>query len=261
ALGARGAAARARTAAGDVVAAVAGEVPDAPAIAGMEWPFAGVRAVTFAPLERGGRAGAPMSGVAVPVGEEGREPVAVLVVFLEAGRPPERALRDLERLAATAAPVIAATLAAAARSGEASARLAPLPGRASFHEQLERECARARRNGSPLVLGVAELDAPPPDRAAADEPDAGFAGLASLARDVAPIGTLAYRTGALELALIMPGTPRGAAEVALARLAARAPGALGVELSTGVAELRPGDGPVDLLEQARAALADARRLR
>ncbi len=262
-VGARGAAARARTAAGDVVAAVAGDVPDAPGMASMEWPFAGVRAVTFAPLDGGaGQAGAPVSGVAVPIGEGGREPVAVLVVFLEADAPPaERALRDLERLAATAAPVIAAALAAARSEDARAARLAQLPGRAPFHEQLERECARARRSGSPLALGVAELDATAPGRAVADDPDAAVTALASLAREVAPGGTLACRTGGLELALIMPGTPRGAAELALARLAARAHGVLDVELSTGVAELRPDDDPIGLLARARAALADARRLR
>jgi diguanylate cyclase (GGDEF)-like protein len=138
-----------------------------------------------------------------------------------------------------------------------------------FQERLGEECARAKREGRPLSLIMADLDHFKRVNDLHGHP-VGDLVLAAAARHVLEgvrAGDSACRIGGEEFAVICPGTPQGEAlriaERIRARLAAApilvGPEAIAITFSLGVAEHRPGMEPKKLFEAADDALYRAKR--
>jgi len=178
------------------------------------------------------------------------------------------ALEEVERIAARAGPA----LDNARRYGEARAladldALTGLHNRRYFHETLAREVARAQRYGRRLALIVFDLD----DFKAINDRVGHLAGDAVLAEaaerllSVVRSADIACRVGGDEFAVVLPESNVEEAELLAGRIArainARAITPAGtVNLSAGVAELRPSDRPTDLFERADEALYRAKEL-
>ncbi len=223
------------------------------------------RAVALAYLypDREEPPGALRSGVAVPL-ESGGEPLGFVAAYSHdpAPRISEDALARLEAIAAAAGPAIDT----ARRFEEVNATgdhdtLTGLVGRRGFLDTLTREVARAARFERSLTLLVLDLD----DFAALNA-RLGQLGGDDVLRTVTRIVRGAvrdtdgvFRSGGDELAIILPESTRIDAEGLFARtLATLQREQLGVTASGGIAQLRPDDDAVSILERAETALAHAK---
>ncbi len=267
--GARGAIARAVAADGTLVTGATEEVANLPVSVALEWPPEGARAMNFSLLHgasslSGSHIGA---GLAVPIGESSAAPLGLLVALLDENESEtEHMLDELERLAARVAPVVAA--ARAARSADETSERDPLTGLATrrvFHASLAREAARAQRHGTPLALLLLDVDdfRSVNERVGRPTADTALLMLATAIEAVAPPGSTACRIGGDDFALILPGSNRLDVELVLTHLHAEhrdreRAGGVAMTISTGVAELTPGDDAIRLFDRAARALHGAR---
>lgn len=209
------------------------------------------------------------SGVALPVRADGVT-VGTLSAFSRSSdrRLGDAELDELERLAFRAGPA----LDNARRFGEARAladldALTGLHNRRYFHEVFEREIARAQRYNRRLSLIVVDLDdfKAVNDRVGHLSGDSVLAEVASRIRSAVRSADIPCRVGGDEFAVILPECARSEAERLARRIAgtvhARAIGQTGLlNLSAGVAELRPDEGAAALFERADEALYRAKEL-
>ena len=209
------------------------------------------------------------SGVALPMRADGSS-IGTLSAFTRAagGRLGDKEIDQLERLAVRAGPA----LENARKYSEARAladldALTGVHNRRYFHETLAREVARAHRYHRRLGVIVFDLD----DFKAINDRVGHLAGDAVLAEaaqrmlTVVRSADIACRVGGDEFAIVLPESSAEEAELLAGRIAraiAVRPiaGAGTLELSAGVAELRPGDRPNDLFERADEALYRAKEL-
>lgn len=207
-------------------------------------------------------------GVAVPLSEEHVGTIGTLAVFWrgEDRVPGDAEIAALETLARTSTPAIRN-----AQEFWEARRLAdvdPVTGahnRRYFEETLERECARAHRYERGLTLVLLDIDdfTATNERLGRDAGDAVLAVVTERLRDAVRESDIACRVGGDELAVILPEAGARDAEQLYRRIQfAVGSGAAGpverVRVSAGIAELRPEDDPVSLLERADAALARAK---
>jgi diguanylate cyclase (GGDEF)-like protein len=209
------------------------------------------------------------SGVVVPVRADGA-PVGTLSVFSRtAGRSPAGdEIERLERLAFRAGPA----LDNARRFAEARAladldALTGLHNHRYFHGVLGREVARALRYSRRLSLIVLDLDdfKAVNDRVGHLQGDAVLAEVAGRIRMVVRSADLACRIGGDEFAVLLPESARSDAELLAGRIAravrGQAIGQVGtLNLSAGIAELRPNEDAQTLFERADEALYRAKEL-
>lgn len=209
------------------------------------------------------------SGVALPMRADGSS-VGTLSAFTRSAgaKLGESEIDQLERLAVRAGPA----LENARKYSEARAladldALTGVHNRRYFHETLAREVARAHRYHRRLATIVFDLD----DFKAINDRVGHLAGDAVLAEaaqrmlTVVRSADIACRVGGDEFALVLPESSAEEAQMLAARIAraisVRPIGAAGtLQLSAGVAELRPGDRPNDLFERADEALYRAKEL-
>jgi len=209
------------------------------------------------------------SGVVLPMRADGL-PVGSLSAFTRSsGRPlSDEQIDELEQLAYRAGPA----LENARRYAEARAladldALTGLHNRRYFHESLAREVARAHRYHRRLSLVLFDLD----DFKSVNDRVGHLAGDAVLAEtserllSVVRTSDVPCRIGGDEFGIILPESGGEDAELLASRIAraiaARPIGAAGtLQLSAGVAEIRPGDRPNDLFERADGALYRAKEL-
>ncbi len=207
-------------------------------------------------------------GVAVPLMEERVGTIGTLAVFWRGDdRTPEEAdIAALEALARTSAPAI--RNAQEFREARQLADVDPITGvhnRRYFDQTLDRECARAHRYERVLALVILDIDdfTAVNQRLGHEAGDAVLAAVAGRLRDAVRESDIACRLGGDELAVILPEAGARDAEQLYRRIQfAVGSGASGpverVRVSAGIAELRPEDDPVSLLERADAALARAK---
>jgi diguanylate cyclase (GGDEF)-like protein len=209
------------------------------------------------------------SGVVLPMRSDGTT-VGSLSAFSRSAdqKLGEAQIDELERLAFRAGPALEnARKYAEARALADLDALTSLHNRRYFHETLAREVARAQRYGRRLSLIVFDLD----DFKAINDRVGHLAGDAVLAEaaerllSVVRSADIACRVGGDEFAVVLPESNVEEAELLAGRIArainARPITAAGtVELSAGVAELRPSDRPTDLFERADEALYRAKEL-
>ncbi len=206
-------------------------------------------------------------GVAVPVSAEEGE-IASLAIFTRSPshRFDEDAVRTLEDLARRAAPAIDdARRFREARQLADLDSLTRLHNRRFFHETLERECARAHRYERRLALIVFDLDdfKTVNDRIGHLAGDAVLAEIAERMRGVMRSADIACRVGGDEFAFVLPESGVQDAGLLSQRLQAAIAdrpivGAGPLEISAGVAELRPDDDAQTFFERADGALYRAK---
>jgi diguanylate cyclase (GGDEF)-like protein len=207
-------------------------------------------------------------GLMIPLVTD-REPIGSFGVFWR-GRErqlSEQELRELEELAAAAAPVIEnARRFREARQLADLDSLTSLHNRRYFHDALARECARATRYERSLALLVFDID----DFKSINDHEGHLGGdrvLAQLGDRVQTVirsSDLGCRIGGDEFAVILPESALVDAEQLFRRLqfavANRSTGpAERLRISAGVAELRPSDDPVSFFERADDALYQAKQ--
>ena len=207
-------------------------------------------------------------GLMIPLMTD-RELIGSLRVFWRGleRRPSEQELRELEELAAAAAPVIenARRFREARQLADLDA-LTSLHNRRYFHDALARECARATRYERSLALLVFDID----DFKSINDQEGHLGGdrvLAQLGDRVQAVirsSDLGCRIGGDEFAVILPESALVDAEQLLRRLqfavANRSTGpAERLRISAGIAELRPNDDPVSFFERADDALYQAKQ--
>ena len=207
------------------------------------------------------------TGLAVPVLAD-LEPVGLLSVFSRGAQGELSAdqLAGLEQLAARAGPAIENAL--RFRSARQLADLDALTGlhnRRYFHETLAREVARAQRYDRRLALLVFDLDdfKAINDRIGHLAGDAVLAQVAERVKDVVRSADIACRVGGDEFAVILPESTLDDADQLYRRLqdhlAARPLAEAGrMEISAGIAELRPQDDAVAFFQRADEALYRAK---
>src|SRR4051794_32110338 len=209
------------------------------------------------------------SGLAVPVAGEGGT-AGFLIVY---SRNPEHRFsedetRELEELSQRAGPAIenARRFREARQLADLDA-LTGLHNRRYFHETLAREVARAHRYGRQLSVIVLDLD----DFKAINDRIGHLAGdtvleeAAERLRSVCRAADVPCRVGGDEFALVLPESGAEDAELLAGRIARAINGrpitpAGTVDLSAGVAQLRPADSPTDIFERADEALYQAKGL-
>jgi len=207
-------------------------------------------------------------GLVIPL-MTSREPIGSLAVFWR-GRErqlSEQELRELEELAAAAAPVIenARRFREARQLADLDA-LTSLHNRRYFHDALARECARATRYERSLALLVFDID----DFKSVNDQEGHLGGdhvLAQLGDRVQSVirsSDVGCRIGGDEFAVILPESALVDAEQLFRRLqfavANRSTGpAERLRISAGVAELRPNDDPISFFERADDALYRAKQ--
>jgi diguanylate cyclase (GGDEF)-like protein len=208
-------------------------------------------------------------GLAVPIHTNSQlEPVGLLSVFSR-GEPTifsENQLRELEELAAQAAPVI--NNARRFREARQLADLDALTGlhnRRYFYETLAREVARAQRYNRRLGLLVFDLDdfKAINDRVGHLPGDAVLTDVAQRIRGVVRTADIACRVGGDEFAVILPESGLEEADQLYRRLQAELAARPVVHagrllISAGVAELRAQDDTVTFFQRADEALYRAK---
>jgi diguanylate cyclase (GGDEF)-like protein len=184
------------------------------------------------------------------------------------GRLGDAEIDQLERLAVRAGPA----LENARKYSEARAladldALTGVHNRRYFHETLAREVARAHRYHRRLSVIVFDLDdfKGINDRVGHLAGDAVLAEAAQRMLTVVRSADIACRVGGDEFAIVLPESSAEEAELLAGRIARAIgvrpiAGAGTLELSAGVAELRPSDRPNDLFERADEALYRAKEL-
>jgi diguanylate cyclase (GGDEF)-like protein len=146
-------------------------------------------------------------------------------------------------------------LARATRDG-----MTDLPNQRAFYDELPQAIASAARFDKLLALVVFDIDDFKflNDRFGHPHGDAVITRVAQILSDRRP-SDRAYRVGGDEFAAILPHTDRGGAEALMRRLARRFDDA-GVNVSIGLASLRPGQSTADSMRaEADAALYEAKR--
>ena len=209
------------------------------------------------------------SGVVVPLRADGSS-VGTLSAFSRSStrRISEDEIDALERVAFRAG----AALENARRYAEARAladldALTGLHNRRYFHETLAREVARAGRYDRRLAVIVLDLD----DFKAVNDRVGHLAGDAVLAEAAERMLTVMRdadvpcRVGGDEFAVVLPEGSVGDGQLLASRIAraigSRPIGLAGtLQLSAGVAELKPGEEPNDLFQRADDALYRAKEL-
>jgi diguanylate cyclase (GGDEF)-like protein len=209
------------------------------------------------------------SGVVVPLRADG-SPIGTLSAFTRSStrRISEGEIDALEGVAFKAG----AALENARRYAEARAladldALTGLHNRRYFHETLAREIARAARYDRRLAVIVLDLD----DFKAVNDRVGHLAGDAVLAEAAERMLTVMReadvpcRVGGDEFAVVLPEGGVEDAQLLASRIAgaiaSRPIGSAGtLQLSAGVAELKPGEGPNDLFQRADDALYRAKEL-
>ena len=224
--------------------------------------------ITYEPgLEQAGASPSISVGLAVPIHTQ-LETVGLLSVFSRGGATifSESQLRELEDLAAQAAPVIHN-----ARRFREARQLADLDGltglhnRRYFYETLAREVARAQRYTRRLGLLVFDLD----DFKAINDQighlagDAVLTDVAQRIRGVVRSADIACRVGGDEFAVILPESGLEEADQLYRRLQAELSAQPVVHagrllISAGVAELRGQDDTVSFFQRADEALYRAK---
>ena len=207
------------------------------------------------------------AGVAVPLpGETG--PLGLMTIFT---RQPEHRfgeteVKELEELAMRAGPAIenARRFREARQLADLDA-LTGLHNRRYFHETLAREVARAHRYQRNLALVIFDLDdfKAINDRIGHLAGDGVLAEAASRIRDVVRSADIACRVGGDEFAVILPESQLRDADQLYRRLqnaiASRPLGEAGaLNISAGVAELRPDDDSISFFQRADNALYGAK---
>jgi diguanylate cyclase (GGDEF)-like protein len=209
------------------------------------------------------------SAVVLPMRADGAD-VGTLSVFSRSTGQSlgESQIDELERLAFRAGPALEnARKYTEARALADLDALTSLHNRRYFHETLAREVARAHRYQRRLSLVVFDLDdfKAVNDRVGHLAGDAVLAEAAERLRSVCRSADVACRVGGDEFAVVLPESSCEEAELLAGRIA-RAVNvrpitpAGTVNLSAGVAELRPADRPTDLFERADEALYRAKEL-
>ncbi len=237
---------------GAIVSSVAGLSAAETASADVELPMdAGLSAAHIAYRFRADAEAAAtslQSGVVVPLRIAGAR-VGTLSAFSRqaTGSLPEASVEELEQLGRRAAPA----LWNARRYAEARAQadLDPLTGlhnRRYFNELLGREVSRAHRYRRRLSLLVLRLDRPDDDM---------LVELADLLKAAARSADVPCRVGDAELAVILPEADPGGPELLARRLGQALRGG-DSRVAAGTADLQQGDRERELLERARAALAE-----
>jgi diguanylate cyclase (GGDEF)-like protein len=208
------------------------------------------------------------SGVVLPMRSDGAAVGSLSAFSRSAGDLGEAQIDELERLAIRAGPALQnARKYAEARALADLDALTGLHNRRFFHETLAREVARAQRYQRRLSLIVLDLD----DFKAINDRVGHLAGDAVLAEaaermlSVVRTADFACRVGGDEFGVVLPESTIGEAELLAGRIArainSRPITSAGiVNLSAGVAELRPADRPTDLFERADEALYRAKEL-
>jgi diguanylate cyclase (GGDEF)-like protein len=208
------------------------------------------------------------SGVVLPMRSDGAAVGSLSAFSRSAGNLGEAQIDELERLAIRAGPALEnARKYAEARALADLDALTGLHNRRFFHETLAREVARAQRYQRRLSLIVLDLD----DFKAINDRVGHLAGDAVLAEaaerllSVVRTADFACRVGGDEFGVVLPESTIGEAELLAGRIArainSRPITSAGiVNLSAGVAELRPADRPTDLFERADEALYRAKEL-
>jgi diguanylate cyclase (GGDEF)-like protein len=208
------------------------------------------------------------SGVVLPMRSDGAAVGSLSAFSRSAGNLGEAQIDELERLAIRAGPALQnARKYAEARALADLDALTGLHNRRFFHETLAREVARAQRYQRRLSLIVLDLD----DFKAINDRVGHLAGDAVLAEaaermlSVVRTADFACRVGGDEFGVVLPESTIGEAELLAGRIArainSRPIASAGiVNLSAGVAELRPADRPTDLFERADEALYRAKEL-
>jgi len=137
---------------------------------------------------------------------------------------------------------------------------------AAFQGRLRAEVARADRGADPFTLVLLDLD----DFKSVNERfghlsgDAVLRGVGEALRSSVRGQDHVARFGGDEFALILPDTPEAESEPLLARLLGRlrqvsVPGGRTLGAHAGLAEWRPGEGPITLIERADQALLTGKR--
>ena len=208
------------------------------------------------------------SGVVLPMRSDGAAVGSLSAFSRSAGDLGDAQIDELERLAIRAGPALQnARKYAEARALADLDALTGLHNRRFFHETLAREVARAQRYQRRLSLIVLDLD----DFKAINDRVGHLAGDAVLAEaaermlSVVRTADFACRVGGDEFGVVLPESTIGEAELLAGRIArainSRPITSAGiVNLSAGVAELRPADRPTDLFERADEALYRAKDL-
>jgi diguanylate cyclase (GGDEF)-like protein len=182
--------------------------------------------------------------------------VAVLGLLLMAGFAV--LLRSYKRSADASARATLATLEQAALTDN----LTRLGNNRSFHDDFEREVARAKRHGHALALALLDVD----DFKAVNDKGGHSHGDAVLASVAARLLTMrqedrGYRIGGDEFALILVETDPEAAGLALARLQTEIrESGLGATVSIGYVDLAGDQLDAESYELADTALYEAKRL-
>jgi diguanylate cyclase (GGDEF)-like protein len=208
------------------------------------------------------------SGVVLPMRSDGATVGSLSAFSRSAGKLGEAQIDELERLAFRAGPALQnARKYAEARALADLDALTGLHNRRYFHETLAREVARAQRYQRHLSLIVFDLDdfKAINDRVGHLTGDAVLAEAAERLLSVVRTADIACRVGGDEFGVVLPESNVEEAELLAGRIArainARPITPAGtVNLSAGVAELRPADRPTDLFERADEALYRAKEL-
>ena len=209
------------------------------------------------------------SAVVVPIRADGADVGTISAFSSSAGQSlGEPQIDELERLAFRAGPALEnARKYTEARALADLDALTSLHNRRYFHETLAREVARAHRYDRRLSLIVFDLD----DFKAVNDRVGHLAGDAVLTEaaerllSVCRSADVACRVGGDEFAVVLPESSCEEAELLAGRIARAinvppiTPAGT-VNLSAGVAELRPADRPADLFERADETLYRAKEL-
>jgi diguanylate cyclase (GGDEF)-like protein len=213
--------------------------------------------------------GVVRSGVVLPLRADGTT-IGALTAFARAAdrRLSDAEVDELEQLASRAGPALEnARRYAEARALADMDALTGTRNRRFFHETLAREVARANRYGRSLAVIVFDLDdfKSVNDRVGHLAGDGVLAETAERLLSVVRSADVACRIGGDEFGIVLPESSAADAEL-LCRRIARAiadrpiAGVGTLQLSAGVAELRPSDGPSDVFERADEALYRAKEL-
>jgi diguanylate cyclase (GGDEF)-like protein len=207
------------------------------------------------------------AGVAVPLPGE-TAPLGLVTIYTRQGEHAfgEEEVKELEELAMRAGPAI--ENARHFREAKQLADLDALTGlhnRRYFHETLEREVARAHRYQRNLALVIFDLDdfKAINDRIGHLAGDGVLAEAAERVRDVVRSADIACRVGGDEFAVILPESQLTDADQLYRRLqkavSSRPLGEAGaLNISAGVAELRPDDDAISFFQRADNALYGAK---
>jgi diguanylate cyclase (GGDEF)-like protein len=207
------------------------------------------------------------AGVAVPLPGE-TAPLGLVTIYTRQGEHTfgEEEVKELEELAMRAGPAI--ENARHFREAKQLADLDALTGlhnRRYFHETLEREVARAHRYQRNLALVIFDLDdfKAINDRIGHLAGDGVLAEAAERVRDVVRSADIACRVGGDEFAVILPESQLTDADQLYRRLqkavSSRPLGEAGaLNISAGVAELRPDDDAISFFQRADNALYGAK---